>query len=126
MVENISGDGLDILGGGFLKINLVSAGNLNTADDPVEGSAGIPVGSTFSFANVRVTNCTRLVEAKDIFPMKPLEGLSLVNITGNCTNGISLANITHAELRDIHVTGYNGALLTLTNVQGSGLEELQK
>ena len=126
VIENISGDNLDVLGGGFLKINLVSAGDLNTSDDPVEGSAGIPAGSTFSFANVRVTNCTKLVDARDISPMKPLEGLSLENITGNCTNGISLANITHAELRDIHVTGYNGALLTQTNVQGSGLEELQK
>ena len=126
VIENISGDNLDVLGGGFLKINLVSAGNLNTSDDPVEGSAGIPVGSTFSFANVRVTNCTKLVDARDISPMKPLEGLSLVNITGNCTNGISLANITHAELRDIHVTGWKAPFLTQTNVQGGGLEELQK
>jgi polygalacturonase len=121
VIENISGDDLDILGGGFLKINLISAGNLNTADDPVEGLAGYPLGRNFNFSDVCVTNCTRLVDARDISPQKPLEGLSLANFTGNCTNGISLANISGAKLRGIKVTGYTGALLTLTNVQGSGL-----
>jgi polygalacturonase len=123
IIENISCDDLDVLGGGFLKINLTSAGNLNTADDPVEGLAGFPLGRNFSFTNVRVTNCTRLIDAKDISPQKPLEGLSLANITGNCTNGISLANISGAKLRDIRVNGYTGAFLTLTNVQGVGLQE---
>ena len=122
VVENICGDGLDILGGGFLKINLISAGNLNTADDPVEGLTGFPLGQNFQFSDVRVTNCSRLVDAKDISPQKPLEGLSLADITGNCTNGISLANISGAKLSGIKVTGYPGALLKLTNVSGSGLE----
>jgi polygalacturonase len=122
VIENISGDDLEVLGGGFLKINLISAGNLNTADDPVEGLAGFPLGRNFRFSNVRVTNCPKLVDAKDISPQKPLEGLLLASITGNCTNGVSLANITHAELRDIHITGYAGPFLTQTNVQGSGLE----
>jgi hypothetical protein len=63
-----------------------------------------------------------LVDATKIAAEKPLDGLSLMNITGNCTNGISLANITGAKLRDIQVTGYRGAFLTLTNVQGTGLE----
>jgi polygalacturonase len=121
-IENISGDDLDILAGGFLKINLISAGNLNTADDPVEGLAGYPTGRNFSFTNVRVTNCTKLVDARDISPQKPLEGLSLADITGSGTNGISLANISGAKLRDIHVNGYTGVFLTLTNVQGSGFE----
>src|SRR5262249_38126439 len=58
-IENISGSDLDILGGGFLKVNLTSAGNLNTADDPVEGRAGIPLGRNFCFTDVRVTNATR-------------------------------------------------------------------
>ncbi|MFM2295188.1 MAG: hypothetical protein RLZZ350_1601, partial [Verrucomicrobiota bacterium] len=50
VIENIFGDDLEVLGGGFLKINLVGAGNLNTADDPVPGHAGIPVGRNFHFA----------------------------------------------------------------------------
>jgi len=125
VIENISGDDLDILSGGFLKINLVSAGNLNTSDDPVEGDAGIPLGRNYSFSNIRVTNCTRLVDARDISPQKPLTGFSLVNVTGTCTNGIALANITGAKLENIHVTGYQGSLLMQTNVQGSGLDSIK-
>ncbi len=117
-IENIFGHDLDILGGGFLKINLTSAGNLNTADDPVEGLAGFPLGKNFQFSNVRVANCPRLVDAKDISPQKPLEGLSLANISGVCTNGITLANITGVKLKNIHVTGFTGELLTQTNVHG--------
>ena len=123
VIENISGDNLDILGGGFLRINLISAGNTNTADDPVEGEAGIPLGRNYRFVNVRVVNCSTLVDATKIAPEKPLQGLSLVNITGNCTNGISLANITGAELRNIHVSAWKTPFLTQTNVQGAGLEE---
>jgi polygalacturonase len=122
VIENISGNDLDVLAGGFLKINLVGAGNLNTSDDPVEGDAGIPLGRNYSFSDVRVKNCPRLVDAKDISPQKPLAGFSLANITGTCTNGISLANITGAKLKNINVTGYQGQLITKTNVQGSGLE----
>jgi hypothetical protein len=125
VIENISGDDLDVLGGGFLKINLVSAGNLNTSDDPVEGEIGIPLGRDYSFSNIRVTNCSRLVDARDISPQKPLAGLSLTQVTGNCTNGIALANITGAKFEDIHVTGYQGSFLTQSNVQGVGLDSLK-
>lgn len=122
VIENISGRDLDVLGGGFLKINLVSAGNANTADDPVEGGAGIPVGRNYSFSNIRLTNCSRLVDAKDISSQKPLIGFVLKNITGACTNGLVLANITGAKLKNIHVSGYQGKLITATNVQGRGLD----
>jgi polygalacturonase len=115
-IENIFGNDLDILGGGFLKINLVSAGNLNTSDDPVEGDLGIPVGKNFSFSNIRVRNCTRLVDAKDISPQKPLQGLTLANITGSCTNGIALANISGVRLKKIRVKVYQGPLVTQANI----------
>ena len=125
VIEDLFGNDLDVLAGGFLKINLVSAGNLNTADDSVEGDMGIPLGRNYSFSNIRVTNCTRLVDARDISPQKPLAGFSLMNITGTCTNGIALANITGAKLENIHVTGFQGSLVTQTNVQGSGLDPLK-
>lgn len=121
-IENIFGRDLDVLGGGFLKINLISAGNTNTADDPVAGEAGIPLGRNYSFSDIRVTNCTRLVDARDISPQKPLEGFSLMNVMGTCTNGMVLANVTGAKLKHIHVTGLQGPLLTHTNVHGPGLE----
>lgn len=120
VIENISGDDLTVLDGGFLHINLVSTGNRNTADDPVEGLAGYPQGRNYSFSNVKV-NCTTLVEAKDISTNKPLDGLVLKNISGSCKRGISLANITNAALENIHVTGFEGQFLSQTNVQGTGL-----
>jgi polygalacturonase len=116
VIEKISGDDLDILGGGFLKINLVSAGNSNTADDAVEGDAGIPLGRNFSFTNVRVSHCPRLVDARDISPQKPLQNLVLSDITGTCTNGIVLANLVGVKLKNIQVAGCTGAILTQTNV----------
>jgi polygalacturonase len=124
IIENVSGDDLDVLGGGFLRINLVNVGNSNTVDDPIAGLAGYPQGRNFSFSNVRLTNATLLADAK-ASPEKPLDGLTLSNITGTCAKGISLDNITDASLSDIHVTGYTGELLTTTNVQGAGLDEIK-
>jgi polygalacturonase len=120
VIENIFGDDLDIEGGGFLKINLVSAGNVNTSDDPVPGEVGIPVGRNYSFSNIRLANCARSVDAKDISAEKPLAGFALVNVTGSCTNGISLANITGARLEGIHLAVAHGSVFTQTNVQGRG------
>ena len=120
VIENISGDDLDVIGGGFLRINLISSGNSNTADDPVEGLAGYPLGKNFRFSDIRVA-CTTLADVSQISEEKPLEGLVLKNITGTCSKGISLQNVKSTVVRNIHVTGYQGAFLTLTNVEGSGL-----
>jgi len=122
VTENISGDDLEVLGGGFLRINLVSAGNANTADDPVEGPIGIPSARNLSFSNVRLTKATALVEAAQVAPEKPLEGLALVNVSGTCTKGIALQHVRNAVLRDIRVTGYTGPLLATADVVGTGLE----
>jgi polygalacturonase len=124
VIENISGDDLDIPAGGFLSINLISAGNKNTADDPVEGLAGYPQGRNFRFSNVHVA-CSTLVNAVKIAPEKPLDGLVLENIDGTCTNGLSLANMVNVELRNIRVTGCHGPCLSQTNVQGTGLESIR-
>jgi polygalacturonase len=122
VIETILGDELDVLSGGFLHINLISSGNKNTVDDPVEGPAGYPLGRNFCFSNVRVA-CTTLVDAREISAEKPLEGLVLKHITGTCTKGIAMQNVTKAVLQDIKVTGYSGPFLSQTNVQGVGLEE---
>jgi polygalacturonase len=119
VIENIFGDDLDVLAGGFLRVNLISSGNKNTSDDPVEGLPGYPVGRNFRFTNIRVA-CTTLADASQISAEKPLEGFVLKHITGTCTKGISLQNVKKAVLRDIKVTGYSGPFLTQTNVQGTG------
>jgi hypothetical protein len=91
----------------------------------VPGEAGIPLGRNYSFSHIRVANCTRLVEAREISPHKPLAGFSLADVTGSCTNGLALANLTDVKLKNIDVTVYHGGLLTQTNVQGRGLESLK-
>ncbi|HXC98697.1 MAG TPA: glycoside hydrolase family 28 protein [Verrucomicrobiae bacterium] len=119
-IEDISGSDLDAATapGGFLRVNLLNSGIQDP--EPVPGDEGIPSAKNFSFTGVKV-HCGTLVEASSISPVKPINGFSLANISGDCTKGIALANIAGAELRDITVTGYAGSLVTQTNVQGTGL-----
>ncbi len=123
-IENISANNLDVATapGGFLRVNLLNSGIQDP--EPVPGDEGIPVAKNYSFSNVRV-DCGALVDAASISPVKPVDGFSLVNISGTCKRPIVLANMTHVELHNIHVTGYDGPFLTRTNVQGVGLEEAQ-
>ncbi|MGD0669417.1 MAG: glycoside hydrolase family 28 protein [Bryobacteraceae bacterium] len=121
-IEDISADDLDVSGasGGFLRLNLLSSGIRD--QDPVPGDEGIPTLRNFRFSNIRVTDCPVLVDGIGIHPNKPLEGFSLINVTGTCAKGISLANIKDAEVSGIHVTGFAGPLLSIHNVTGTGLE----
>ena len=85
------------------------------------GAEGIPTLKNFKFSNVRVSDCPTLVEGTGIHPAKPLDGFSLVNVTGTCAKGIYLANVRNAEIRDIKVTVVEGPLINTYNVSGSGL-----
>lgn len=114
VIQNISADDIDVTGGGFLRVNLVNSGNLNTADDPVPGLIGYPEGRDFHFSNIRM-NGTTLAEVKPVAPEKPLVGFSLKHVTGTCTHGITLENVKDAVVKDINVAGYQGALITETN-----------
>ncbi|MGP8198784.1 MAG: glycosyl hydrolase family 28 protein [Limisphaerales bacterium] len=119
--ENIEGGDLNISEGGFLRVNLVSAGNTNTADDPVPGFAGIPEGRNFKFSDIRVAGGT-LADVTRISAEKPLQGLVLENISGACARGISLQHVSNAVLSGIHVTVSTGPLLATNDVTGKGLE----
>jgi hypothetical protein len=121
-IENIVADDLDVssTGAGFLRFNLLGSGIQD--QDPVPGVAGIPAARNFQFSNIRVSDCPKLLDGTGIHPQKPLDGFSLVNVSGDCRTGISLANIRHAELRNIHLTGYSGPLLAIHNVTGKGLQ----
>jgi hypothetical protein len=61
------------------------------------------------------------VQANEISAKKPLDGLTLSNITGTCGKGILLANVNHAELKNINVTGFTGPLLSTYATTGKGL-----
>jgi len=121
-IEDIVADDLDVSGtqGGFLSFNLVGSGIQDQA--PVPGLEGIPTTRNFRFSNVRVKDCPTLVDGARIHPLKPLEGFSLVNVTGTCGKGISLANVRDAEIRNVNVTGFTGPLIGINNVTGKGLE----
>lgn len=121
-IEDITARNLDVATapGGFLRINLTGSGIQDA--EPVRGDEGIPSAKNFSFKGVKV-NCGTLVDAAQTSPVKPINGFSLVDVSGTCKKAITLANLTNAVLQDIHVTGYNGRFLTQTNVQGVGWEE---
>jgi hypothetical protein len=121
--ENISGDDLDILGGDFLRINLVKGGNSSTADDPVEGLIGYPSARDFRFSNIRMhaaptttagaapaapgglggppaLGARALVVGTEISALQPLHGLTIENVTGPHF-GITLANMTGVVIKNV-------------------------
>jgi polygalacturonase len=120
-IEDISVDDLDVSGmqQGFLRINVLNSGIQD--EFPVPGDAGIPAIKNFRFSNIRVTDVPTLVDATAIHPSKPLDGFTLSNVSGTCGKGIFLANVEHAKLSAIDVTGFAGPLLNTNNVTGTGL-----
>jgi hypothetical protein len=120
-IEDIHMEDLEVsnTGQGFLRINILNSGLQDPA--PVPGMDGIPTIRNYSFKNIRVHDVPELVQADEIHPAKPLDGLLLEDISGTCGKGISLANIHNAVLKNITVTGFNGPLLSTYNVTGKGL-----
>jgi polygalacturonase len=115
-IENISANDLDAptAPAGFLRINVLNSGLQDS--EPVPGDEGIPLVKNISFSNIKV-NCGTLVDAVSTSPVKPIQGFSLTNVTGTCSTGASLANMTNARLRNINVKGVGGPLIKATNVQ---------
>ena len=108
------------VGGGFLRLNFLDSGKQDEA--PVPGPGGIPTVRDFVFEDIRVHDVPMLVDGGNIHPSKPLDGLTLKNITGTCATGMKLGNIRRAALSGINVAGFTGPLLSTRNVSGSGLD----
>lgn len=119
--EDIEMNDLDVSGArqGFLRLNFLNSGKKD--EFPVRGLTGIPEVRNLRFTNVRVTDMPILVQGTEIDARKPLDGLILANITGTCGKGIFLANMRHADVRNVKVTGFAGSLLNTSNVSGVGL-----
>ena len=120
-IEDIYMNDLEVSGAkqGFLRFNILNSG---IADEYlVPGDEGIPTIRNFSFTNIKVTDVPVLVDGSAIHPHKPLEGFVLANVSGTCAKGIALANIRHADIRNIKVTGFEGPLLSVYDVSGTGL-----
>jgi polygalacturonase len=122
-IENLNADELDVSNctGGFLRLNMANSGIQD--QDPVPGDDGIPTVRNWRFSNVVVHDVPKLVQATELDARKPLDGLWLTNISGTCKEGIALANARHVVLRNIHVTGYDGALVNTYSVTGVGLRD---
>jgi polygalacturonase len=120
-IEDIHMEDLDVsnTGLGFLRINILNSGLQDPA--PVAGMDGIPTIRNYSFKNIRVHDVPVLVQADEIHPSKPLDGLVLEDISGTCGKGITLANVHNAVLKNITVTGFSGPLLSTYGVTGKGL-----
>jgi len=122
-VEDVSATDCDVsgMGQGFLQITNTNTGKDDGVADVI-GEAGIPLFKNFRFSNMRVTDVPDLVDAKLLTPAKPMDGLTLENITGTCKKGMELAYVKNVRLRGIQVTGYTGPLLAIAEVTGTGLE----
>lgn len=122
VTENITGKDLEVRGGGFLRINLISGGNTNTVDDPIEGLIGYPEARNLNFSDIHLVNATVLVEGAQISPDKPVDGLTIANVSGSVAKGITLAHMRNVSLKNIRASGYAEPLLRITDVQGAGLD----
>jgi hypothetical protein len=121
-IEDVSATDCDVsdMRLGFLQITNTGTGKDDGAAD-VPGEAGIPLFKNFRFTNIRVTDVPVLVDATKMDPLKPLDGLTLMNITGTCKKGIEIAYAKNVHLSGIKVTGFEGPLLEIADVTGTGL-----
>lgn len=120
-IENVTGENLVVQNSPtFIGINLLNKGI--QASDPVAGDTGQWTRmSNIRFSHIQVRNIGDLVMAQSVPAVRPVDGLTLTDIQGTCSRGLTLANMTNVLLARINVTGYQGAFLNQTNVQGAGL-----
>lgn len=106
-------------GNGFLRLNFLDSGKQDQF--PVPGMEGVPSVRNLVFERIKVTDVPVLVEAVNIHPDKPVDGLVLRKISGTAKRGISLANLRNVVLEDIDVAIAEGPKLAANNVVGRGL-----
>lgn len=121
-MENISGENLTVLRSPtFIGIDLIKKGI--QATDPVPGDVEKwPRVQNISFKSIHVQDVADLVAGINVPAARPVDGFTLADISGTCTHGISLANMTNVNLSKIRVTGFSGPLISTENVKGAGLD----
>ena len=93
------------------------------ATDPVPGALEKwALVKHLSFEHIRVNHVAELVAGRDVPAERPLDGLTLADISGTCARGITLSNVTNADFSGLQITGISGPLITTTNVTGAGLD----
>ena len=119
-MEDITAKDLDADATTFIGIDLLNKGVQDS--EPVPGAESFACVKGIKISNV-VVHCTNLVAGANVPVEKPIDGFSLSNVTGTCKKAITLCNVVNADFRDLKVTGYTGAFLTVTNVTGIGLDK---
>jgi hypothetical protein len=121
-IENITGTNLTIGSqcATFIGIDLVTKGI--EATEPVTGDDRWPRVRNLSFTHIQLDNVPIIVAGRNVAAERPLEGLTLTDLTGTARRGLELTNMTQVKLERINVT-VPGELLTLNNVTGENLEE---
>jgi polygalacturonase len=121
-IENITGTNLSIAPacGTFIGIDLVTKGI--EASEPVTGDDRWPRVKNIAFSNIKLDNVPIIVNGRNVAAERPIDGLSLTDISGSARQGLQLSNMTRVSLQRISAS-VPGTLLTLTNVQGDNLDE---
>jgi hypothetical protein len=88
-------------------------------------STGVPYVANVKVSDAKV-DCQTLVDGTQVSPDKPVENLSIANITGTCKKAILLSNTKNVRLHDIRVSGFDGPFLTTTNVTGPGIDKTKE
>ena len=121
-IEDITGENLVVLKSPtFVGIDLKNKGI--AATDPVTGDVEKwALVKNISFKKIEVHDVAELVAGRGVPAERPCAGLQLIDISGTCAKGIALANMTDVKLTGIHVTGFDGPLISVDNVKGEGLD----
>ncbi len=118
--ENISANNLKATTKIFVSLNPRDSGIVGI--DPLSGDASVPRARNISISNV-VVNCGTLFDASHTLPLKPVDGLTISNITGSCRRGIAIANAVNLTLANLNLTGFSGPFLRTRNVTGVGIDD---
>jgi polygalacturonase len=115
-MENITGSNLILTNSGtFVGIDLVTKGI--QATDPVPGVVEKwALVKNIRFNHITLDDVRTLVAGNNVPEERPIDGLTLADIAGNCARGITLSNVMNAKFHGINVTGFRGALFTTNNV----------
>ena len=117
-VKDLQADHLIVKGVPLLV--LLTTYHANPDPQGVPGNDGLTDFSGIIISDVQA-NSKSLVRV-EATPEKPLDGLTLTNITGTCAQGLLIRNAKNVVLKDIKLDGIKGPPLITENVQGSGLD----
>lgn len=123
-IKNFTGINLTISNSPtFLNIDLLDKGT--QASDPVTGDTNQwTLLSNISFKHIRVDNVSYLLRGHAVPPQRPIDGFTLADVQGNCKHALDMAYMKNVALSDIHVTDYQGPMLTESHVEGTGISDL--